>query len=173
MPWIETIDAASATGDLRAAYDRIAGARGGVAEVHQIQSLNPRALIAHFELYRAIMFQPSPLSRAAREALAVAVSEANGCSYCVAHHSEALRRLGNQDANPLPDEVLAWARRLARNPEAASETDIEALRAAGLEDRAILDAVLTVAYFSYVNRLVLALGARLESDYEKTCGPSQ
>ncbi len=52
MPWIETIDAASATGDLRAAYDRIAGARGGVAQVHQIQSLNPGALIAHFELYR-------------------------------------------------------------------------------------------------------------------------
>ncbi len=173
MPWIETVDPARATGDLRAAYDRIAGERGGVAQVHQIQSLNPRALMAHFELYWAIMFQPSPLTRAAREALAVAVSEANGCSYCVAHHSEALRRVGSQDAEPLAGAVLAWARRLARNPEAASETDITMLRAAGLDDRAILDAVLTVAYFSYVNRLVLALGAQLESDYEKTCGPSQ
>jgi AhpD family alkylhydroperoxidase len=123
----------------------------------------PRALLAHFELYRAIMFQASPLSRAAREALAVAVSEANGCSYCMAHHGEALRRVGDGGASLLPDEVLAWARRLARNPEAASETEIEILRAAGLEDRAILDAVLTVAYFSYVNRIVLALGARLDS----------
>lgn len=35
---------------------------------------------------------------------------------------------------------------------------------------AVLDAALTVAYFSFVNRLVLLLGVELESDYEKTCG---
>jgi alkylhydroperoxidase family enzyme len=39
------------------------------------------------------------------------------------------------------------------------------LRAAGLTDRAILDAVLTIAYFSYANRLVMGLGlARLRGD---------
>jgi uncharacterized peroxidase-related enzyme len=172
MSWIRTIDPAEAVGELAAAYERIAGARGGVAEVHRVQSLNPRALLAHFDLYRAVMFQPSPLSRAAREALAVTVSEANGCAYCVAHHAEALRRLGEAATPPLPETVLAWARRLARNPETASAADIDLLRRAGLDDRAILDAVLTVAYFCYVNRIVLALGVRLEPDYERTCGPS-
>jgi alkylhydroperoxidase family enzyme len=41
----------------------------------------------------------------------------------------------------------------------------------GFDDRAILDAALTVAYFSFVNRLVLLLGVEVEKDYASTCGP--
>jgi len=36
---------------------------------------------AHIALYRTIMFGESPLSRAEREAMAVAVSVTNGCHY--------------------------------------------------------------------------------------------
>lgn len=168
MPYIQAIGPAQAEGKLADLYRRIAGARGAVAAVHQVQALNPAALEAHFELYKAIMFQPSPLGRAEREAIAVAVSEANGCAYCVAHHQEALDRLGGRQIDPV---LLDWARRLARSPEAACAADIEALRGLGLPDRAILDAILTVAYFSYVNRLVLATGLALEPDYRATCAP--
>ncbi len=44
-------------------------------------SLNPAAVHAHTTLYRTIMFGDSPLSRAEREAIAVAVSAANDCHY--------------------------------------------------------------------------------------------
>jgi hypothetical protein len=44
-------------------------------------SLNPGALQAHLELYRTIMFGESPLTRAERQAIAVAVSAANDCHY--------------------------------------------------------------------------------------------
>lgn len=44
-------------------------------------SLNPEALAAHHHLYRVVMFGPSGLSRAEREAMAVAVSAANDCHY--------------------------------------------------------------------------------------------
>lgn len=44
-------------------------------------SLNPDALRAHVALYRVIMFGESGLSRAEREAIAVAVSAANDCHY--------------------------------------------------------------------------------------------
>jgi alkylhydroperoxidase family enzyme len=44
-------------------------------------SLNPDALSAHRALYRVVMFGPSGLSRAEREAIAVAVSAANDCHY--------------------------------------------------------------------------------------------
>lgn len=46
MAWIRTIDPQEASGELRAAYERIAGTRGGVAAVHRAQSLNPRALVS-------------------------------------------------------------------------------------------------------------------------------
>ena len=44
-------------------------------------SLNAEALEAHVALYRVLMFGPSGLSRAEREAIAVAVSAANDCHY--------------------------------------------------------------------------------------------
>lgn len=67
-------------------------------------------------------------------------------------------------------QIVAWAERLAREPERSSAADIQELRELGLDDRAILDAVLTVAYFSFVNRIALALGVSLEEGFEATCG---
>jgi alkylhydroperoxidase family enzyme len=167
--WIESIAPAEAAGALRDLYAQIGGARGGVARIHQAQSLNPKVLATHFELYKAIMFQPSPLSRADREALAVTVSSANSCTYCTEHHGAALQQL--PDGSSLPADVFDWAARLTRTPETASAADISALRAAGLSHRAILDAVLTVAYFSFANRLVMALGLALEPGFDATCRP--
>lgn len=167
--WIESIPPSDAQGELRELYDRIAGLRGAVARIHQAQSLNPPVLAAHLELYKALMFRQSPLSRADREALAVAVSRANSCQYCAAHHGAALGQLGGESS--LPPEVFEWAVRLARTPETSDAADILMLRAAGLSDRAILDAVSTIAYFSYANRLVMGLGVALELGFEATCRP--
>jgi uncharacterized peroxidase-related enzyme len=183
MTWIKTIAPDEADGELRALYDAIGVARGGIAEVHRAQSLNPKAIRAHLELYKAVVFQRSSLGRKERERIAVVVSRANVCAYCVAHHAEALRNLGDDPAivsaladGELPatlsdadQALLAWARKGALAPTSCSAEDAAALRALGHDDRAILDAALTVAYFAFVNRLVLLLGVDLESDYARTC----
>jgi len=44
-------------------------------------SANRNVLRGHLALYRAVMFGPSGLSRAEREALAVTVSRINDCYY--------------------------------------------------------------------------------------------
>jgi AhpD family alkylhydroperoxidase len=99
----------------------------------------------------------------------VAVSKANACEYCVAHHGAALAQLGRRST--LSAEVLEWAARLTRTPERIGSGDVQVLRNAGLSDRAILDAVLTVAYFAYANRLAMGLGLALEPGFEATCRP--
>lgn len=170
MAFIKTVPVDGAAGELGRLYEQIGKARGGVADIHQVQSLNPPALAAHLELYKAIMFRPSPLSRAWREAIAVAVSRANQCAYCEAHHGAALAALGG--APDVPKGLQVWAARVARQPERSNEEDIEALRALGLDDRGILDAILTVAYFSFANRLVMASGLELEPDFAVTCRPT-
>ena len=184
MTCIGTIAPEVAQGELAEIYRAIASARGGVAEIHRAQSLNPRALRAHLDLYRAVVFQRSTLSRLARERIAVVVSAANRCAYCVAHRSEALRRLGDDPSvvdalgrSELPESLgpadlapLRWARMGALEPERASDSQVETLRAHGFDDRAILDAALTIAYFSFVNRLTLLLGVAIEPDYASTCG---
>ena len=186
MPWIETVAPAAAEGELAELYRAIGGARGGVADVHQVQSLNPRAMAAHLALYKAIVFQRSSLARVERERIGVVVSAANGCPYCVAHHGQALRNLGEDpaiadalergevDSAPVTDAeraLLTWAARATRHPAGATEADLAGLRAAGYDDRALLDAALTVGYFSFVNRLVLLLGVELEPGFEATCAP--
>jgi hypothetical protein len=45
--WIKTIAPGKADGELDEIYRVIDSARGGVAEIHRVQSLNPRALKAH------------------------------------------------------------------------------------------------------------------------------
>ena len=184
MVWIETTSMEEAGGKLRELYGKIAGARGLVAEVHRSQSLNPRAMAAHFELYKSVVFSHSSLSRADRERIAVVVSAGNGCAYCVAHHGEALTRLGEEAETvaalgrgelpgSLPPETAAlldWAREAAVAPGQSGEQGLEGLRRHGYEERALLDAVLTVAYFSFVNRLVLLLGVGLEDQYAVSCG---
>jgi len=181
--WIQGIAPAAAEGELAQIYHAIASSRGAIADVHQAQSLNVRALRAHLDLYRAVVFQRSTLDRVARQRIAVVVSGANRCAYCVAHHAAALRQLGDDPAvveslarTEIPGDLgeaevtlLRWAVRAARDPASCGEAHVSALRGCGFDDRAILDATLTVAYFSFVNRIVLLLGVHLERDYERTC----
>lgn len=81
MSWIKIIPPARAGGDLADAYAAVSASRGRVANILAIHGARPPVLLAHLQLYRAVMFGPSELSRAERETVAVAVSAANECFY--------------------------------------------------------------------------------------------
>ncbi len=179
MARINTIRYNEASGKLKEIYDSLLEKRGKLAEVHTIQSLRPDSITQHMDLYMGIMFSRSELSRAEREMIAVVVSVANGCFYCRKHHADALNHywkdenkvklLVQEDAPAfLSDREQAlcrYARILTQDPHAHEKKDFtESLRSVGLEDAAILDASLVVAYFNFVNRIVLSLGVELEDD---------
>ncbi len=180
MAFIRIIEPEEAGENLRQIYAELTRSRGKIAEVHKIQSLNPPTIPAHMELYRQIMFSRSPLSRAEREMIAVVVSAANGCRYCVQHHLEALKHFwspaaanaittGEYEAAELTTRQRAlcdYARDLTLSPQqdAAQGKWAERLAQLGVEDRELLDATLVVAYFNFVNRTVLGLGVELEND---------
>ena len=82
MAWIRTVPPGEATGLLKHLYDEALARAGKVFNVLRIQSLRPEVLRAGVALYQELMLSPrSPLSRAQREMIAVAVSRANGCHY--------------------------------------------------------------------------------------------
>ncbi len=58
--------------------------------------------------------------------------------------------------------MLDYSAKLTRTPWDIAEADIESLRAAGFDDRAILDIAQVVAYYAYVNRIADGLGVALE-----------
>jgi alkylhydroperoxidase family enzyme len=70
-----------ATGLLAAEYDAAIGRAGKVFNIVKAMSLRPEVLHASMEMYKAIMFGPSHLSRAERELLATVTSSANDCHY--------------------------------------------------------------------------------------------
>jgi alkylhydroperoxidase family enzyme len=81
LAWIRTIATHKATGRLKQTYDEAIRRAGRVFNILGVQSLNPPVLDASLELYKAVMFGPSPLSRAQREMLATVSSWANNCAY--------------------------------------------------------------------------------------------
>jgi uncharacterized peroxidase-related enzyme len=177
MANVRIIGPEEAEGRLGEVYRKIAGSRGGIANVHTLQSLDPDSLVSHMDLYRTTVFGRSDLTRAQREMIAVVVSSANGCRYCTEHHIKALehfwkdisacRALAENHASaglsPLDGHLCALAEALTRSPGDMKDS-IGKLEEHGLSQRGILDAVQVTAYFNYVNRLVLALGCGLEAD---------
>ena len=81
MPYIRLIEIDEATGLLKEEYDAGIARAGKVFNIVKSMSLRPGVLRTSMELYRAIMFGPSGLSRQERELLATVVSRENDCHY--------------------------------------------------------------------------------------------
>jgi len=178
MSWIREIEVTEAEGKLAASYAALIKQRGKVSNILKVHSLNPDALDKHLDLYMAIMFGKSGLSRLEREAIAVVVSANNDCEYCVNHHAEALRRYlkdeetvsllmsadGLETLEPRLSNIVRHAEKLTSAPGAMTEIDLGELRAVGLSDDDILDITLIVGYFNFVNRIALGLGVNFNED---------
>jgi len=172
MAHIETTSPEQAEGYLKEVYEKLIESRGKLAEIHKVQSLNPNALVTHMDFYMAIMFGKSPLKRYQREMLGVVTSVVNQCEYCIRHHEQALLAYWKDqektdqlitdrldlDLSEKDNLLCDLAEKLTRNQNSDYSEDVITLKNAGFGDRAILDAVQVIAYFNFVNRLVLGLG---------------
>jgi uncharacterized peroxidase-related enzyme len=75
----------------------------------------------------------------------------------------ALRRDHRQaDLTPQDRAMLDFAVKLTREPARLTSADVQALRAAGFDDRGVLQITLIAAYFNYINRVADALGVGRE-----------
>jgi uncharacterized peroxidase-related enzyme len=70
------------------------------------------------------------------------------------------------ELDPVDAALCAYAEKLTLRPSEMRAEDVEALRAVGLSDEAIHDAVQVVSYFNYINRIADALHVDLEPEME-------
>lgn len=183
MAFIDIVEPEEASGSLKKIYEELKQKRGKLARIHKIQSLHPETIVTHMDLYISIMFSKSPLSRAQREMMGVVVSATNKCEYCRLHHGEALDHYWKDrekveqlyinfkqlDLNNVDSRLCKLAQKLTLHPDKIDEeVDIKPLKRMGLPDRAILDAVLVISYFNFVNRIVQGLG--VETDEKEVRG---
>jgi len=181
VAYIRVIDEDEASGLLFDTYDEIQRSRGRVSNVLRVQSLDPKGLKVHLEMYNTLVYGKGPLSRRERELIAVVVSAKNACEYCLIHHSEALNKYVKDDkwvkglANDPEKFALegreanlrAYALGLTTAPGENRKAAVQALRKAGFDDEAILQATEITSYFNFVNRLATGLGADLEAEGDR------
>lgn len=112
------------------------------------------------------------LPRPERELSAAAASRVNGCLFCASVHSRAATQLSGRhdDVQRLLDEgidsaqdeqwsaLIEAATALTATPSYFGPEHVTALRDAGYDDLAIVDAIQSAAFFNWANRLMLSIG---------------
>ena len=113
-----------------------------------------------------------PLTRRQHEMIAIVVSVTNQCYYCSTSHQEFLRRVTLDDeladaikrdyrTAPIDERdrvMLDYAEQITRDATQITGDHQRRLRAAGFDDRGILQITLIAAWFNYINRVADALG---------------
>ncbi|SDI34037.1 uncharacterized peroxidase-related enzyme [Actinokineospora alba] len=120
---------------------------------------------------------PSYWTPAEREYLAMVTSAANECPFCRRVHTEVARLVStgevDVDTAAVRPELAATAtflERLTRTPDDVTAADLAPLRAAGVPDQAVVDALHVNAVFNLVNRLANAFEWSWDSDAHVLAG---
>jgi uncharacterized peroxidase-related enzyme len=160
-----------ASPQLQALFDDEIREDGYLSNGTRLWAHQPDTVSGLFDLMSAA-FKPSGLSFRQRGILVIAAASTLGDSYCslawggkLAKASDAALAAGvvNGSDTELTDQekaMAAWARKVAKDPNATTPADVQALRDSGLEDAQIFAITAFVALrlaFSTVND---ALGAQ-------------
>jgi uncharacterized peroxidase-related enzyme len=183
VAWIDMIGDADAGPELREALDLARTPHGTVDNVMRVHSLRPSTMNGHVILYRAALHDDAnTLPTWLQETISSYVSVLNDCAYSFANHWKNAAHLIGDEARAAQIEdairarrpeavfdgaelaLMRYAEKLTTTPGEMAETDVIALREAGLDDGAILEANQIVCYFNYVNRSINGLGVTTEGD---------
>lgn len=172
-PWIAPVAEADLSDVQREALIEAGRAKN---PYFRLLARDPAALRARTLTDLDIFFNTTDgLGRAERELAATVASRLNGCLFCASIHSDrATEESGRRDlvqtlldagsqtpsnlGDPVWDAVVDASVALTLTPQAFGPTHVNALRAAGLEDGDIIDALNCAAFFNWANRLMLSLG---------------
>jgi uncharacterized peroxidase-related enzyme len=152
---------------------------GFVPNVLSAYAFDMAKLEAFVAMYNDLMLAPSGLTKLEREMIAVAVSSANRCYYCLVAHGAAVRALSGDPAlgelmvmnyraarlSKRQRAMLDFAVKLTVEPWAVEEEDRVALRRAGFSDRDIWDIAAVAGFFNMSNRVASATDMRPNSVY--------
>ena len=152
---------------------------GFIPSVLQAYSFDLAKLKAFVAMSDDLMLAKSGLSKIEREMIAVVVSSANHCHYCLVAHGAVLRKLTGDPmlaetmvANYRGAELDARTRamldfswKLTETPWEVGEEDRAVLRKAGFSERDIWDISAVAAFFNMSNRLATATGNEPNPEY--------
>jgi uncharacterized peroxidase-related enzyme len=177
--WLRVPGEDEVTAEVKTLWARPLEKLGFVPNVLRVYAIRPRHLRLWNEFYDELMRGDSGLTKSQREMIAVVVSAANRCHYCIVSHSAALRKLTGDPilveqlqtnyafakVEPKEREMLDFAVKLTEQSHRCTERDVETLREAGWTDEDIMDIAEVAAMFNFTNRLASGLGWLPNDEY--------
>ncbi len=165
--------------NLRGLFSKAKEKIGFVPNVFRVYSFRPERLSAWFAHYKQLHEPTDNLNAAEREMIAVAVSMANGCLYCLVAHGAALREaLGDPvmadritldykraRLDPKMEAVLDFAVKLTKDPHDCLQEDIDRLLGFGLTREEAWDVIEIAAMYNFTNRMASATGMIPNREY--------
>lgn len=175
MSRLTPLDRSGATDEVRAIYDEIEKAFGMVPNLFKTYAYFPSLLRVNWEKTKTLMMG-GQLSRSLKEMIAVVVSRANSCRYCVAAHEMMLQQLGfskeqvraleedsgRADLSPRDRALLAFAEKSTTAPHSVTDLDVEQLKQYGLTDAQIVEAQGVMELFTGYNKFIDSLAVDLD-----------
>lgn len=174
-------DAGTLDDDLQVIWAKCMEKLGFVPNVYQAYSLKPKRLRNFMAMFGEVMFAESALSKLEREMIAVVVSSANRCYYCLVAHGAEVRRLSGDPElgemmafnyrvaalDPRQRAMLDYAWKLTTTPWLIEEADRDVLRAAGFDNGGIFDLAETVGFYNLSNRMAVSTDMMPNREYHR------
>jgi len=170
MSWFPVPDESSLPQDLQGLFRKAREKLGFVPNVFASYSFRPERLRTWFAHFQSLHVPSEHLSTADREMIAVVVSMANGCLYCLVAHGAALRDaladpvLGDRvtldwkraGLDQRRSAICAYAEKLTRTPREMTRGDLDSLFAVGLTREEAWDVAEVAAMYNFTNRMAMA-----------------
>ena len=170
---------ASLPDDIRTRILAVQEKSGFVPNVFLTLAHRPDEFRAFFAYHDALMDKPGPITKAEREMIVVATSNANQCQYCVVAHGAILRiRAKNPliadqvainyrkaDITPRQKAMLDFAMKVAFEAYAVGDDDLATLAQHGFDKEEAWDIAAIAAFFGMSNRLANVTSMRPNDEF--------
>ena len=165
--------------DIRARILAVQDKSGFVPNVFLVLAHRPEEFRAFFAYHDALMDKKGNLTKAEREMIVVATSNANQCQYCVVAHGAILRiRAKNPlvadqvavnyrkaDITPRQMAMLDFAMKISAQAWVVGDADFETLRHHGFDMNDIWDIAGIAAFFGLSNRMANVTSMRPNDEF--------
>ena len=165
--------------DIRQRIEAVQEKSGFIPNVFLVLANRPDEFRAFFAYHDALMDKPGNLTKAEREMIVVATSNANQCQYCVVAHGAILRiRAKNPliadqvavnyrkaDLSDRQKAMLDFAMKVSQTAWSVGDADFDRLRGHGFTDDDIWDIAAISSFFGLSNRMANVTSMRPNDEF--------
>ena len=165
--------------DIRTRILAVQEKSGFVPNVFLTLAHRPEEFRAFFAYHDALMDKPGPITKAEREMIVVATSNANQCQYCVVAHGAILRiraknpQIADQvavnyrkaDITARQKAMLDFAMKVSMQAYEVGDADMETLKRHDFTEEDAWDIAAIAAFFGMSNRLANVTSMRPNDEF--------